>query len=111
MLFMMVFYLTQLLNNAFKREQNILMKDVMELLLLEEDGVVKLEEPMFGSPFSETMQGFDFYADDPVVLASVQAPADQMPKEIMYIPALLLLGLIAMVQMRRQRYETAGEAA
>jgi hypothetical protein len=81
------------------------------LLLMEEDGAVKLDEPMFGTPFADTMQGFDFYADDPVVIASVKAPADQFPKEIMYIPALLLLGLVALAQRRRQRKEPTGEMA
>ena len=81
------------------------------LMLLEEDGKVKMEEPMFGTPFADTMQGFDFYTDDPVEIASVNAPADQMPKEIMYFPALLLLGLIALLQIRRGRNETAGATA
>ncbi|MGX9352903.1 TRAP transporter permease [Shimia sp. W99] len=85
--------------------------DSFGLMLLEEDGVVKLDEPMFGTPFADTMQGFDFYADDPVVIASVKAPADQLPKEIMYIPALLLLGLVALAQRRRQRNEPTGEMA
>ncbi|KAJ54069.1 C4-dicarboxylate ABC transporter [Actibacterium mucosum KCTC 23349] len=73
------------------------------LLLSPEDGVIKLEEPLFGSPFAETMQSFDFYGDDPVVLKSVSAPADQMPKEIIFVPALLLLGLVAFLQSQRAK--------
>ncbi|SLN44792.1 DctM-like transporters [Roseovarius litorisediminis] len=79
------------------------------LTLLEEDGAVKLEEPLFGSPFAETMQGYDFYGDDPVVVKTVKAPSDQMPKELVFIPALLLLGLI--VLMQRGRVNKQGEPA
>ncbi|MEX0302089.1 MAG: TRAP transporter permease, partial [Leisingera sp.] len=50
------------------------------LLLASESGLVRLEEPVFGTRFSEVMQGFDFYADEPVALVSVSVPADQMPK-------------------------------
>ena len=44
---------------------------------------------------------FDFYGDDPVQIASVQATADQLPKELIFIPALLLLGLVAWLQNGR----------
>ena len=71
------------------------------LLLLEEDGVVKMDEPNFGSPFSDTLSSFDFYGDDAVRIASVQAPANQMPKEIVFIPALIFLMLVALLQRAR----------
>ncbi|MEP2533115.1 TRAP transporter permease [Shimia sp.] len=75
------------------------------LLLLEEDGVVKMDEPAFGSPFADTLSSFDFYADDPVQLASVSAPAQQMPKELIFIPALIFLALIAFLQRARMSKE------
>jgi len=75
------------------------------LVLFEEDGTVKLEEPMFGTPFADTMMGFDFYGDEPVTVASVKAPADQMPKELVFIPALLLLALVALLQRARMNKE------
>lgn len=87
------------------------------LLLLEEDGVVKMDEPNFGSPFSQSLGSFDFYGDEPVVIKSIQAPASQLPKELVFIPALILLGLIAFLQKSRagSREEdttaNAGEAA
>ena len=81
--------------------------DQFGLLLLEEDGTVKLEEPMFGTPAQPMMDGFDFYLDDPVSLTSVKVPADQLPKELIFIPALLLLGLIALMQTGRARKEEA----
>jgi hypothetical protein len=63
----------------------------------------RLDEPMFGSPLAETLSGFDFYAETPVELAAVEAPADRLPaQEIFYIPALLLLGLVVLLQRRRQ---------
>ncbi len=49
--------------------------------------MMKLDEPFPGTPFFETLSGFDFYGDDPVQVISVQAPADQLPKELMYLPA------------------------
>lgn len=75
------------------------------LLLLEEDGLMKMDEPMFGTPFSDTMSSFDFYGDDPVQITTVQAPAKQMPQEVVFIPALLLLGLIAFLQRARMTRE------
>ena len=79
--------------------------DGFGLLLMGEDGGVKMDEPMFGTPFSETLSSFDFYGDDPVVLKSVKAPADQLPKEIIFVPALALLALIAFLQSARARHE------
>ena len=75
--------------------------DALGLLILDEDGVIKLDEPMFGSPVSEAMSGFDFYADDPVQVVSVKAPQVQSPKEWVFIPALILLGLVALMQQAR----------
>ena len=77
--------------------------DEFGLLLMPEDGAVKLDEPLFGTPFAEKLGSFDFYADDPVVISSVQAPTHQPPKELFYIPGLLLLGLIALLQKVRAR--------
>ncbi|MBK5932585.1 TRAP transporter 4TM/12TM fusion protein [Rhodovulum imhoffii] len=82
--------------------------DATGLLLLPEDGVVKLEEPVFGTPFAETLQSFDFYGDDPVTLSALRVPKAQLPQELVFIPALLLLGGVAFLQMgRAKRGETA----
>ena len=61
-----------------------------------------LEEPIFGTPNEALGTTFDFYADDPVVVKSVMAPVERLPKEVFYLPALLLLGLIVLLQRRRQ---------
>ncbi len=72
------------------------------LFLLPEEGLVRLDEPMFGSPLAEALSGFDFYAETPVELAAVEVPADRLPAQVFYIPALLLLGLVILLQRRRQ---------
>ncbi|MYM57379.1 TRAP transporter permease [Thalassovita mangrovi] len=71
------------------------------LAAFDEGGVMKLDEPFPGTPFFDTLSSFDFYGDEPVQVTSVKAPADQMPKELIFIPALLLLGLIAFLQRAR----------
>lgn len=72
------------------------------LLVRVEDGKAILDEPLAGTPFFTSFQDFDFYGDEPVVIQTVQLPAERMPKEIFYIPALLLLGIIVYFQRRRQ---------
>lgn len=78
------------------------------LPVIVEDGMVKIEEPLPGTPFFETVgKMFDFYGDDPVQVDSVQKPNARLPKEVFYIPALLLLGLIWFLQKRRVGRVTA----
>ncbi len=77
------------------------------LLLVPEGDVVKMDEPSFSSPFGQSLGSFDFYADDPVVISGVQAPSNQMAKEVVFIPALVLLMLIALLQRRRVSAEGA----
>jgi len=79
--------------------------DGFGLAIMPENGTVLLEEPFFGTPFANTLSGFDFYADAPVTLSSVEAPSKQSPKELIFIPALLLLALIAFMQNMRIRPE------
>ncbi len=72
------------------------------LTTLIEDGVIKLEEPPFGSPYFEKLsRQYDFYADEPVQIIKAEVAADRMRKEVFFIPALLLLGLLILVQRRR----------
>ncbi|MCE8518381.1 TRAP transporter permease [Ruegeria pomeroyi] len=75
--------------------------EAMGFLPFEEDGLIKLEEPLFGTPIAESMQDFDFYGDEAVRVVTVKAPANQPPKELVFIPALLLLGLVAFLQRGR----------
>jgi len=72
------------------------------LLLLPEGDVMRLDEPMFGTETAEALMDFDFYSDEPVRLAAVQMARDRLPEQVFYIPALLLLGLVVLLQRRRQ---------
>ncbi|MDO6729925.1 TRAP transporter permease [Marinovum sp. 2_MG-2023] len=75
--------------------------DALGFVLIPEGDVVRLDEPGFGTDLGDALASFDFYGDDPVAIASVQASADQWPKELIFIPALMLLALIAYLQSRR----------
>ncbi|SDE81419.1 TRAP transporter permease [Limimaricola pyoseonensis] len=76
--------------------------DASGLMLYPDAGVVRLDEPMFGTETAEKLSNFDFYAEQPVELAEVLAPRERITKYVFYIPALLLLGLVIMLQRRRQ---------
>ncbi|MGI9402670.1 MAG: TRAP transporter permease [Rhizobiaceae bacterium] len=68
-----------------------------------EDGLATIEEPLPQTPFFEKIgKLFDFYGDDPVVISKVRAEAERMPKEVFYIPALILLGFVILMQRRRR---------
>ena len=68
-----------------------------------EDGLAKVDEPLPQTPFFEKIgKLFDFYGDDPVVVSKIKTEADRMPKEVFYIPALLLLGVVFLAQRRRR---------
>src|SRR3546814_870549 len=67
------------------------------LLTFEEGGAVIVDGTEYNSPASEA--GFDFDQ----TITEVGVPTDQPPKELMWIPALLLLGLIAWAQRRRSK--------
>lgn len=64
---------------------------------------VRLEEPFPTSPLFEEFKDYDFYLEDrPVRIDSVQVRNDRMPAGVFWIPALLLLGLVAWLQYRRR---------
>ena len=72
------------------------------LTVFMEGDTATLEEPFAGTAFFQTLQMFDFYSDPVVRIEKVQLPAERLPKEIFYIPALLLLAVVILVQRRRQ---------
>jgi len=77
-----------------------------DFLVIPEGDAVTLEEPFrFGPagsvPGQKMGEDFDFYGDEPVRLVTVETPAERLPKELFYIPALLLLGLVILMQRRR----------
>ncbi len=75
--------------------------EAMGLILIPEDGLIKLEEPLFGTPVADDLGIFDYYGDEPVRLTSVSLPSSQPPKQLVYIPAMILLALIAFLQRGR----------
>ena len=72
------------------------------LFLMPEGERMLMEEPMFGSFYHAQLNRFDFYGAEPVEVTSLQEPADRMSSLVFYVPALLLLGVIVMLQRRRQ---------
>ena len=72
------------------------------LVVTEADGKALLEEPFPGTAFFQMLSDYDFYGDTPVEITKVETEAERMPKEIFYIPALVLLAFVVMMQRRRQ---------
>ena len=69
-----------------------------------EDGRAIIQEPFPGSPFFETIgKTFDYYTDNPVELSTIKTKKDRVSKEVFYLPAVLLLGLVCWAQRRRRR--------
>ena len=72
------------------------------LTVFAEDGLLKLDEPFPGTPYFEILANdYDFYGDEPAQIVAVSIENDRMPKEIFFIPALLLLLLIVAIQRPR----------
>ncbi|MEO0995067.1 MAG: DUF3394 domain-containing protein, partial [Pseudomonadota bacterium] len=81
------------------------------LTVILEDGLAKIDEPFPQTPFFETIGTlFDYYGDEPVRVETIRADAERLPKEIFYLPALLLLAGVYMLQRGRQRRETPASA-
>jgi TRAP transporter 4TM/12TM fusion protein len=78
------------------------------LLVQMEDGRLLLEEPFPGTPFFEDLgKAYDFYADHPVEIVHGLVPNERLPKEVFYIPALILLTVVLLLQRRRQTLAAA----
>lgn len=81
------------------------------LTVTNEDGQMRIEEPFVGTElFGKIGDIFDFYSDSPVVIDHIQQPAERMPKELFYIPALVVLAGIILIQARRKKREEAAAA-
>jgi TRAP transporter 4TM/12TM fusion protein len=84
----------------------------MGLMLIPEGDTLALDEPMFGSPHSDALADYDFYGDEFVTVKEVLAPQAQMPKELVFIPALIFLVFIYLLQSgRARRTNPQGETA
>ena len=72
------------------------------LTVMEEGDALLLDEPFPGTPHFETLGNeYDFYGDSPVVIQEIQIENDRLPKEIFFIPALLLLAGLVLIQRPR----------
>jgi len=72
------------------------------IAVLAEGGIIKVEDPAFGSTYYEQLsRGFDFYGDEPVQIVRAEVEADRMHKEWFFLPAFVLLLLLIQVQRRR----------
>ncbi|MEL7090896.1 MAG: TRAP transporter permease [Pseudomonadota bacterium] len=76
--------------------------DAQGLLVLPDGDVLAMEEPFPGTPFFESLGNeYDFYGDSPVQITRVEVENDRAPKELFFIPALILLMGIVFLQSRR----------
>lgn len=64
-------------------------------MLVEMDGEIVVDDIAFGGPAEAAGIDFDWK------VTSVEARNERPPKEVFYLPALVLLGLIIAVQRRR----------
>ncbi len=73
------------------------------LTVVSDNGQMRIEEPFVGTDlFIKIGDLFDYYADQPVVLDHIKQPSERVAKEIFYIPALLVLAGVLLVQRRRK---------
>lgn len=76
--------------------------DAQGLLVLPDGDVLAMDEPFPGTPFFETLGiEYDFYGDTPVQITQVQVENNRFPKELFFIPALILLAGLVAIQRRR----------
>ncbi len=71
-------------------------REIAGLELLVDDGKTIVDNVVFGSTAERQKIDFDFE------IVSVEVETDRPPKQLFYIPALLLLALIVMLQRRRR---------
>ncbi len=77
------------------------LKTAAGLELRNEDGKMLVENVEFGSFAQKQKIDLDWEVRE------VKVPADRMPKQVFYLPALLLLGLVVFLQRARMRKEGA----
>ena len=70
------------------------------LLLRQENKKMLVDTVVFDSAAEKAGIDFDWE------ILSLQIPVDQPPKQWMYLPALMLLGMVVFVQRRRREFTT-----
>lgn len=76
------------------------------LFLNVNDNDIVMDEPFPGTALFQEMKTFDFYADKPVILKTIYiSKNDRLPKEIFFIPSILVFILIYLNQhIRRNKH-------
>ena len=75
------------------------------LMFRDEGGLLYVDDLAFAGPAEQLGIDFDWQ------LVELEVPADRPPKELFYIPALLLLGVVLLLQRRRLTAQERAEAA
>ncbi|MEN8190122.1 MAG: TRAP transporter permease [Thermodesulfobacteriota bacterium] len=70
----------------------------------DEEGKILVDNVVFGSAAEKA--GIDFDQE----ITSIQLPSDRLPKQLMFIPALVLFGFVYLVQSGRKKKEEAATA-
>jgi len=81
------------------------LRDGAGLELVEKDGGIVVDAVTFGGPAEQAGVDFDWQ------LKAIEIENTRLPKEVFYIPALLLLGLVIVVQRRRAPANTEEQGA
>ncbi len=73
------------------------------LMVMAEGDQLRLDEPFGGDAAIQPVSGqeFDYYLDDPVVISKIEVENDRPAKELFFIPALLMLLILVLIQRRR----------
>ncbi len=99
---------TTILVNTGKPKEAVKRLEEAGLVVTVENGHAKIEEPLPQSKvFDKIGKMFDYYGDDPVEIAAIKKERERPAKELFYIPALILLGLVIFLQRRRRDSEPA----
>jgi len=82
------------------------------LAVMENNGILQLDEPFTGTPYFELLANdYDFYGDEPAQIVLVEVENERMPKEILFVPGLLRIVLIYLLQLRRREDTPAAAPA
>ena len=94
-----------------RRAEAIARLEAAGLTINLEDGLAKVYEPFPQTPFFDKIGTlFDYYGDEPVTVSDIRTKAERIPKEVFYLPALLLLGFVYLMQRRRMAAVEMGGA-
>ncbi len=74
------------------------------LQVIDEDGKLAMDSLTWDSKHRQLNKTFTFgELDNPVIIDTIYLAKERHPKELFYIPALLLLALIILLQLRREK--------